>query len=74
MEALSISENTTTNNSSESTDDCKICFKKRNGIFAFLPCFHAVACEFCCSKVIASSEAKCPICRRNVNQFHKIYT
>ena len=56
--------------------NCIICCGPKNGVFAFLPCYHAVACEFCCSRVIASTEeaeAKCPICRRKVNQFQKIY-
>ena len=56
MESHSLNQNTSSNNSSEIANDCKICFEKRNGIFAFLPCYHAVACEFCCSRVIRAAE------------------
>ena len=54
--------------------ECKICFEDKNGVFAFLPCFHAPACEKCCRRIIQSSEPTCPICRSQVTVFQKIFT
>ena len=60
----------------QGNDNCSLCFNPRNGIFAFLPCGHANACESCCIKLTYSNDrtlSKCPICRTTVTQFQRIY-
>ena len=57
-------------------EDCTICCNPKEGLFAFLPCFHAIACEKCCLKISydnASSNNACPICRKKVTGYQKIY-
>uniref|UniRef100_A0AC35GJP5 RING-type domain-containing protein n=1 Tax=Panagrolaimus sp. PS1159 TaxID=55785 RepID=A0AC35GJP5_9BILA len=36
--------------------------------YAFLPCFHLIACEECSEKC-----SECPICRKRINDTLKIY-
>ena len=69
MELLSLNQNAASNSSS---NDCKICFGSKDGLFAFLPCGHAVACEPCCMIIIGSSDT-CPICRKKVDEYKKIF-
>ena len=57
----------------ENQNECKICFEAKNGVFAFLPCYHAPACEQCCRRIVQSSESTCPICRSQVTDFKKIF-
>ena len=57
-------------------NNCSLCFNPKKGTFAFLPCGHANACESCCVKVTFSGDrniSKCPICRRKVTHFQRIY-
>ena len=57
-------------------EDCTICCNPKEGLFAFLPCFHAIACENCCFKICYDkdmSKNACPICRKNVTGYQKIY-
>ena len=56
-------------------DDCKICCSPKNGVFAFLPCFHAIACEECCVKITYATDLEnvCPVCRKEVVKFEKIF-
>ena len=56
-------------------DECVICDNPREEIYSFLPCGHAKTCEVCCLKLTAMSSASsvCPICRRNINDYKKIY-
>ena len=55
--------------SDESKDKylCKICMVENCSI-VFLPCGHCFACKFC-----SASLADCSICRREINQFLKVY-
>ena len=46
---------------------CKICADKELGV-VFIPCGHLVSCRNC-----KASLANCPICRRIINSFMKIY-
>ena len=57
----------------DNPEDCIICFNPKNGIFAFRPCCHANTCEQCCVRILSSPNATCPICRRKVNNYDKIY-
>ena len=57
----------------ENPEDCIICFNPKNGIFAFRPCCHANTCEQCCVRILSSPNATCPICRKKVNNYDKIY-
>ena len=55
-------------------DDCIVCFNPKKGIFAFLPCGHAMTCETCSKNVIQSSEKpQCPMCRQPVTIYQKIF-
>ena len=55
-------------------DDCIICFNPKRGIFAFLPCGHAMTCENCSKSTIASSDKpECPTCRQPVTIYQKIF-
>ena len=66
MESLSLNQN----NSSKNPNECKICFDPKDGTFAFVPCGHTAACEQCCKKILGDS---CPICRRVIHQYIRIY-
>ena len=72
MDLLSVPSNTS-NDLADTHGDCKICFEPKNGVFAFSPCFHAVACKDCCARIIEGDDNKCPICRKEVNEFKKIF-
>ena len=52
--------------------ECAVCFGPRNGTVTFLPCGHAKTCETCCKKIVAKSES-CPICRKKVDQYQRIF-
>ena len=58
-------------------DNCIICFDPRNGIYAFQPCGHAVACETCCMRLLVESENQtqnlCPCCRTVLTHYQKIF-
>ena len=55
-------------------DDCIICFNPKSGIFAFIPCGHAMACENCSKNIIESSDKpECPTCRQTVTIYQKIF-
>ena len=55
-------------------DDCIICFNPKSGIFAFIPCGHAMACENCSKNIIESSDKpECPTCRQSVTIYQKIF-
>ena len=59
----------------EGTKNCEICMGPRNGVYAFIPCGHALACEKCCLKILASrsSKEKCPYCRTKIERYNKIF-
>ena len=59
--------------SSSYPDDCIICYERKDGIFAFLPCGHACTCEKCCVKILGMSDSTCLICRREVKEYKKIF-
>ena len=77
MDLLSVNQpsvpSNTSNDLADTHGDCKICFEPKNGVFAFSPCFHAVACKDCCARIIEGDDNKCPICRKEVNEFKKIF-
>ena len=58
-------------------NNCMICFRPKNGTFAFLPCGHAKTCENCCKNIIhlhpPESNPECPICRQPVTIYQKIF-
>ena len=55
-------------------NDCIVCFNPRKGIFAFLPCGHAMTCENCSKDIIASSDKpECPTCRQPVTVYQNIF-
>ena len=58
-----------------SSYECMICASPSHGIFAFLPCGHALACQACCIKLLSNKEkhATCPLCRKNVKTYRRIY-
>ena len=53
-------------------DSCFICVQPRNGIYAFLPCGHSVACQNCCQKLFEEKRG-CPTCRGQVTNYQKIF-
>ena len=59
--------------SQENSNECVICWNPRDGIFAFLPCYHAKTCEKCCIQILAKSGATCPFCRGLVLEYAKIF-
>ena len=54
------------------SSECMICLGPKNGIFAFQPCGHAKTCEGCTKKIIEGSDP-CPICRKEVKEYQKIF-
>ena len=55
---------------------CEICYEPRNEIFAFQPCGHATICEKCTLTILSTAEnnnPKCPICRKSVANYSKVY-
>ena len=73
-ELLSLDQPPNSENLAENHGDCKICFEPKTGIFVFLPCFHAVACEDCCVRIIEGDDSrKYPMCRDVVAEFKKIF-
>ena len=56
-------------------DDCIICFNLRREIFAFDCGYdrHAKLCETCCLKILTENHPKCPVCRRDVTKYSKIF-
>ena len=70
---VSISNNESTSNGGK---DCQICCESKSGIFAFVPCGHAIACEDCCVKLTFGGERCkriCPICREKIVQYIKVF-
>ena len=63
------------NESDKTTDICAICYGPRNGVFVFMPCGHALACEKCCLQILSkgSEERKCPSCRGSLQGCKKIF-
>ena len=58
-------------NEQEDKNLCKICFtEERNCIFQ--PCCHLATCEDC-SKAILEKNMNCPICRKEITDYKKIY-
>ena len=53
-------------------NECVICFKPKDGIFAFQPCGHARTCEKCTKEIIERS-APCPFCRVEAKNYQKIF-
>ena len=63
-------------NSSEDEDDssgedlCVICVNKKQGVHAFRPCGHALACLSCCIRLFELSENPiCPNCRKPIDSY-----
>ena len=54
------------------SNECIICFCLKDGIFAFQPCGHAKTCEGCTKNIIQGSDP-CPICRKEVKDYQKIF-
>ena len=56
-------------------DECVVCDGHRDDIFTLYPCGHAKTCEICCLKLLASPDINsvCPICRRRIVDYKKIY-
>ena len=52
--------------------ECAVCFGPRIGTFTFLPCGHAKTCETCYKKIVENS-GTCPICRKKVEQYQRIF-
>ena len=52
---------------------CLICFEKRNGLFALIPCGHTYLCELCCYKLKHEGDSKCPNCRKPFGDYMKIF-
>ena len=52
------------NNIGSAKASCIICFEKRNGLFALIPCGHTILCEPCCYKLKNEPKSKCPNCRK----------
>ena len=59
----------------EIPNTCVICIGSRDGVYAFMPCGHSLACETCCLKILGKEpeQAKCPFCRRKANGYKKIF-
>ena len=60
-------------------NECSICYSPKNGIFALQPCGHATTCELCCMRLINfefefQTTGVCPICRKNITNYQKIFT
>lgn len=51
---------------------CVICLLRRRRA-AFLNCGHLVCCVHCAQRVEQDSNARCPVCRQNVNATIRIY-
>ena len=68
-------ENATLVNRTEIPNTCEICIGSRDGVYAFVPCGHSLACETCCLKILGKEpkQAKCPYCRRKANGYMKIF-
>ena len=56
-------------------DDCIICYNPRDQIFTLDPCGHAKTCETCCLKIIHLPDTikSCPVCRKAVTGYKKIF-
>ena len=53
-------------------NECVICFKPKDGIFALQPCGHARTCEKCSNEIIERS-TPCPFCRKEAKNYQKIF-
>lgn len=51
---------------------CVVCLLRRRRA-AFLPCGHLVCCVCCAQRVEQDENARCPVCRQNVNGTIRIY-
>ena len=51
---------------------CVVCFDDRNGTFVFLPCGHAKTRQKCSNRIIEESK-RCPLCRKAVSKYQKVY-
>ena len=52
--------------------NCVICHEAIQEMFAFQPCGHAKTCKKCTMRILATSQP-CPMCRRNVTRYQKIF-
>lgn len=52
---------------------CKICFTNRACIMT-RPCNHVIMCRKCTSSLYTDSNVQCPTCRKNITEFHAIFT
>jgi len=59
--------NTNTNKEIEEKETCCICLRKKTS-HIFIPCYHLCCCYNCSLKV-----NKCPKCRVNIIEKHKVY-
>ena len=49
---------------------CIICVKKKQGVHAFRPCGHALACLSCCIRLYElNTNPKCPHCRTLIDSY-----
>ena len=51
---------------------CVVCYEERNGTFVLQPCGHAKTCQKCSDKIVRETK-KCPMCRKKVLKYQKIY-
>ena len=54
-------------------DPCIICSAPVNGFYVLNPCGHASICKSCCMTLMMQKFAKCPMCRRPIKDYTKIY-
>ena len=55
---------------SRDEDLCVICVKKRDGVHAFRPCGHAIACISCCIRLFdLNTSPMCPHCRKPIDSY-----
>ena len=50
---------------------CIICFEKKSDTI-FAPCLHKDFCYECAEKIFQSNNAKCPLCKTKLIEYHKL--
>ena len=58
--------------SSKEESPCVVCYDERNGTFVLQPCGHAKTCQKCTDKIVRETK-RCPLCRKTVTKYQKIY-
>ena len=52
---------------------CTFCRQPSNGIYAFLPCGHALTCRNCCQFFVIKKKKGCSSCEKKVTNFKQIF-